>query len=127
MIPRQVRYVPVVLLVVLVLARIFVPSFLSASPFHDTSAEKYLGWTSWFGITLIILGYLSALVLTPGLLKIIHRLGKWGLIPPAIFLAFLVGGLWLVDITWNKYVDPWCAWCGHSHLLGIFTAAIGGA
>lgn len=116
------RFVPPLLLAVLLVTRAFVPSFLSESPFES----PWFSWLSWFVMLFVPLFYLSAWCLTPQYVAGINWLGRRGLVVPALFAVLVVGGIWFLDVLWNHLVASWCGPCPESHLLEGFQLALFG-
>lgn len=116
----RIRLVPPALLVALVVARMFQPEFL-AKPVIEA-----VPIVSWFGLVFVVLLYVTAWLLTPGFVRVVNTIARWGLVPPIFFATILLGLLWFADFAWNEFIDPWCDPCGQSHILESITAAIHG-
>lgn len=118
------RFVPAAVVVLMFLIKMFSPDFLAAAAFT-------VPWTTWgvpwFWLIVLPVGYLAAYLITPPFVALINRVSTRAFLPFIFFIALLVSGLWLVDLTYNHTVGAWCETCPDSNLLSMMTAVFGGA
>lgn len=120
MIAWNPRFAPPIALVLLVVIKMFWPGFLASGPFDSVA---WLAWLSWWLITFLVLGLVTAWLLTPGFVRLVVNLGRIGLVPPILFLLIFVSGLWLGDTLWNGIVRSIWEGLPEARLLATFTAA----
>lgn len=117
----RLRYSPVFALVALVVVRMFKSDFLGKPVFPSV---PWLVWLTWFFLAFVALGYLTAWALSPGFARLVTKLAKWGILPPALFIIVGLGVLLFFDLMWNELVASWCGACPTMNVTGRVTAAI---
>ena len=86
------RYVPPVLLVLLIVTKVIFPAFL---------AQTLWGPISWFSVIFVPLLYVSAALLTPAFVAIVNRMAATWFVLPIVFIVVILGLLALGDLLVN--------------------------
>lgn len=116
----RIRLIPAAIVAVLITIKVFKDDFLSGRPFAAVPV-------TWFWIVLLPMMYFAAWCISTPVAHLVVRLAKWGLLPPAIFLGLVVGGLWLIDNTWNHTLAAWWDLPKAHFLVGLTHALFGGS
>lgn len=113
------RWIPPIAVVLLVVVKAFDHDFLSHRVFPNFPL-------TWFFLVFVPLLWLAAWCASPAFVSVVSRVGLRWLVPPALFIALVVGVLWFVDELWNHTAAIWFG-APQIHALSGLTMALWGS